>query len=145
MIGLIQRVSHASVTVNEEVVGEIDQGLLALIGVEKSDDQRKADRLLERMLNYRVFPDQDGKMNLSIGDIRAGLLLVPQFTLVADTTKGNRPGFSNGASPEVGKQWFEYLLKRAHEHHEHVAGGIFGADMQVQLINNGPVTFWLQT
>jgi D-aminoacyl-tRNA deacylase len=145
MIGLIQRVSRASVSVKSNTVGQINQGLLALIGIERSDDQHKADRLLERMMNYRIFPDEEGKMNLSLIDIKAGLLLVPQFTLVADTKKGNRPGFSNGASPEMGKHWFEYLLKRAHENHVNVAAGVFGADMQVELINNGPVTFWLQT
>lgn len=145
MIGLIQRVTRASVTVEGEIVGQIDGGLLALIGVEKSDTKQKADRLTERMLNYRVFADADGRMNLSLRDIQAGLLLVPQFTLVADTSKGNRPGFSNGASPEMGNYWFDYLLDRAAREHINVASGIFGADMKVELLNDGPVTFWLQT
>lgn len=144
MIGLIQRVSHASVTVDNHVTGDIQQGLLALIGVEKNDDEQTADRLLERMLNYRVFADEAGRMNLSLRDIRAGLLLVPQFTLVADTRKGNRPGFSNGASPELGKALFSYLLERAEQEHHQVASGIFAADMKVELLNDGPVTFWLQ-
>jgi len=144
MIGLIQRVSHASVTIDSEVSGSIGQGLLALIGVEKDDTQRKADRLLERMLNYRVFADSDGKMNLGLRDINAGLLLVPQFTLVADTQKGNRPGFSNGAPPALGKSLFEHMLDQARQQHSDVASGVFGADMKVELLNDGPVTFWLQ-
>ena len=144
MIGLIQRVKHASVTIDEVVAGSINQGLLALIGVEKHDTEKNADRLLERMLAYRVFADVGGKMNLSLQDIHAGLLLVPQFTLIADTSKGNRPGFSAGASPQQGKVLFEYLLGKAEQHHEIVASGVFGADMQVALLNDGPVTFWLQ-
>ena len=144
MIGLIQRVSHASVTIEGTVAGDIQEGLLALIGIEKADTEQIADRLLERMLSYRVFGDQDGKMNLSLNDLGAGLLLVPQFTLVADTRKGNRPGFSNGAPPEQGKVLFEYLSNAARQQHENVASGIFGADMQVELLNDGPVTFWLQ-
>ena len=144
MIGLIQRVTHASVTVEDNIVGEISRGILALIGVERDDGEQQADRLLERMLNYRVFADEAGRMNLSLKDIDAGLLLVPQFTLVADTRKGNRPGFSNGASPEQGAYWFEYLLDRARQEHPHIASGQFGADMKVELLNDGPVTFWLQ-
>lgn len=144
MIGLIQRVSRASVTIDRETVGGIEQGLLALIGVEKHDSEKKADRLLERLLSYRVFADSDGKMNLSLKDINAGLLLVPQFTLVADTQKGNRPGFSNGASPTLGKNLFEHMLKQARQQHGDVASGVFGADMKVELLNDGPVTFWLQ-
>jgi D-tyrosyl-tRNA(Tyr) deacylase len=144
MIGLIQRVSRASVSIDGAVAGDIQQGLLALIGVEKADTQKIADRLLERMLSYRVFSDDDGKMNLSLNDIGAGLLLVPQFTLVADTRKGNRPGFSNGAPPAQGKALFEYLQDTARQQHHNVASGVFGADMQVELVNDGPVTFWLQ-
>ena len=144
MIGLIQRVSHASVTIDSETSGSIGQGLLALIGVERNDTQKKADRLLERILNYRVFADSDGKMNLGLKDINAGLLLVPQFTLVADTQKGNRPGFSNGASPALGKSLFEHMLDQARKQHNDVASGVFGADMKVELLNDGPVTFWLQ-
>ena len=144
MIGLIQRVTHASVQIEGELAGSIDQGLLALIGVERQDDERAASRLLERILNYRVFADAEGRMNLSLRDIGAGLLLVPQFTLVADTRKGNRPGFSNGASPQQGKTLFHYLLEEARQQHDSVASGVFGADMQVELLNDGPVTFWLQ-
>ena len=144
MIGLIQRVSHASVSIDGVVAGSVEQGVLALIGIEKDDTQQVAERLLERMLNYRLFSDQDGKMNLSLRDIQAGLLLVPQFTLVADTRKGNRPGFSNGATPQLGKQLYEYLFARAEQQHNIVHSGVFGADMQVELLNDGPVTFWLQ-
>ena len=144
MIGLIQRVSHASVSIDGVVAGSVEQGVLALIGIEKDDTQQVAERLLERMLNYRLFSDQDGKMNLSLRDIQAGLLLVPQFTLVADTRKGNRPGFSNGATPQLGKQLYEYLLARAEQQYDIVHSGVFGADMQVELLNDGPVTFWLQ-
>ena len=144
MIGLIQRVSHASVTIEGTVAGDIQEGLLALVGIEKTDTEQIADRLLERMLSYRVFGDQDGRMNLSLNDLGAGLLLVPQFTLVADTRKGNRPGFSNGAPPEQGKVLFEYLSNAAKQQHDNVATGVFGAAMQVELLNDGPVTFWLQ-
>lgn len=144
MIGLIQRVTHASVTVEGNITGQINHGILAFIGVERQDGAQQADRLLERILNYRVFADDAGKMNLSLKDIDAGLLLVPQFTLVADTRKGNRPGFSNGASPEHGEQWFTYLLNRARQQHSDIASGQFGADMKVELLNDGPVTFWLQ-
>jgi D-tyrosyl-tRNA(Tyr) deacylase len=144
MIGLIQRVSHASVTIDGDMTGSIEQGLLALIGVEKSDTEQSAERLLERMLSYRVFGDADGKMNLSLKDINAGLLLVPQFTLVADTQKGNRAGFSNGAPPALGRALFEHMHNKARQLHHDVASGVFGADMQVELLNDGPVTFWLQ-
>ena len=144
MIGLIQRVSHASVTIDGVSAAGINEGLLALIGVEKNDTRQIADRLLERMLSYRVFSDQDGKMNLSLNDLGAGLLLVPQFTLVADTRKGNRPGFSNGAPAEQGRVLFEHLSTMAKQQHDNVACGVFGADMQVELLNDGPVTFWLQ-
>jgi D-aminoacyl-tRNA deacylase len=144
MIGLLQRTSHAQVVVDEEVMGKIGLGLLVLVGVERGDDEAKADRLLERLLKYRVFPDAEGRMNLSLTDIDGGLLLVPQFTLAADTKKGNRPGFSNAAKPDDGQYLFNYLYAQARERHPQVERGIFGADMQVSLVNNGPVTFWLQ-
>ncbi len=144
MIALIQRVSSASVRINGDVVAEISEGLLALIGIEKVDLETQADRLLRRVLAYRVFPDERGKMNLSLNDTSGGLLLVPQFTLVADTRNGNRPGFSRGAPPAAGKRLFNYLVKQAKTAHPHVGSGVFGADMEVGLINNGPVTFWLQ-
>jgi len=145
MIGLLQRVTEASVSVDKQTVGQIDQGLLVLIGVEKNDSESQADRLLERLLGYRVFPDAEDKMNLSLTDIQGGLLLVPQFTLAADTQKGKRPSFSSAASPDKGQELFQYLVKKAQVVHSDVATGRFGADMQVSLINNGPVTFWLET
>ncbi len=144
MIGLLQRVSEASVTVDGEIVGRIDQGLMVLVGVEKGDSTNEADRLLQRLLGYRVFADENDKMNLSLKDVQGGLLLVPQFTLPADTRKGMRPSFSSAAPPEHGKQMFDYLLHQAQISHECVASGRFGADMKVALINDGPVTFWLQ-
>lgn len=144
MIGLLQRVSQAQVAVDSEVVGEIERGLLVLIGVEREDDEAKADRLLERILSYRIFPDADDRMNLCLRDIDGDLLLVPQFTLAADTRKGNRPGFSNAAKPDDGQYLFNYLYAQARGMHAWVQRGIFGADMQVSLINDGPVTFWLQ-
>jgi D-tyrosyl-tRNA(Tyr) deacylase len=143
MIGLIQRVSEASVAVDGRSVGEIGRGLLVLVGVEKQDDEASK-RLLERLLGYRVFPDAQGRMNLSLSDIGGELLLVPQFTLAADTRKGTRPGFSSAAAPELSASLFHYLLATARERHPRVAAGVFGADMQVSLVNDGPVTFWLQ-
>ncbi len=144
MIGLMQRVSEASVVVEGRTVGKIGRGLLVLVGVEKHDDEASARRLLERLLGYRVFPDAQGKMNLSLTDIGGELLLVPQFTLAADTHKGTRPSFSSAASPEQGASLFEYLVAAARERHPRVQTGVFGADMKVSLINDGPVTFWLQ-
>ena len=145
MIGLLQRVTHASVSVDGECIGEIGRGILVLVGVQKGDDERRATRLLERLLGYRVFPDGTGRMNLSLRDIGGGLLLVPQFTLAADTRKGTRAGFSTAAPPEEGRQLFEYLLEAARQAHPEVASGRFGADMQVALVNDGPVTFWLES
>ena len=145
MIGLLQRVTEASVRVSGETVGEIDRGLMVLLGVERGDGEAQADRLLERLLGYRVFPDENDKMNLSLRDIGGELLLVPPFTLPANTKKGTRPGFSPAAPPDEGRQLFDYLVGQARAAHETVACGEFGADMQVQLINDGPVTFWLQS
>jgi D-tyrosyl-tRNA(Tyr) deacylase len=145
MIGLIQRVKHASVVVDGEVIGQIDQGLLALVGVQKHDNQASADKLLKRMLSYRVFADAEDKMNLSLPDIGGGLLLVSQFTLAADTQKGARPSFSSAASPDLGHELFEYVVNQARAQHPVVETGRFGADMQVSLLNDGPVTFWLET
>ena len=144
MIGLLQRVCGASVVVAGETVGKIGAGLLVFIGVERGDDEAVADRLLERLLGYRVFADTDGKMNRSVRDIGGGLLLVPQFTLAADTDKGMRASFAPAAPPEDGRRLFEYLVLRARAGHTPVADGVFGADMQVKLTNNGPVTFWLR-
>lgn len=144
MIGLLQRVTEARVVVAGETVGRIGRGLLVLIGVERGDGEPRADRLLERLLGYRVFPDADGKMNLSVSDVGGGLLLVPQFTLPADTRKGMRPSFTPAAAPEEGARLFDHLVARARVRHPDVATGRFGADMQVSLTNDGPVTFWLQ-
>ncbi len=144
MIGLLQRVCGASVVVAGETVGRIGAGLLVVIGVERGDDEVVADRLLERLLGYRVFADADGKMNRSVCDVGGGLLLVPQFTLAADTDKGMRASFTPAASPEDGRRLFEYFVLRARAGHTPVADGVFGADMQVNLTNNGPVTFWLR-
>lgn len=144
MIGLLQRVSEASVCVEEESVGAIGRGLLVLLGVERGDSEAQADRLLERLLSYRVFADADGKMNLSLRDIQGALLLVPQFTLPADTHKGTRPSFTPAAPPAEGERLFNYFLAQARAQFPAVETGRFGADMQVALINDGPVTFWLQ-
>jgi D-aminoacyl-tRNA deacylase len=144
MIGLIQRVSEASVTVDGAIVGQIARGLLVLVGVEKQDVEASAQRLLERILTYRVFPDAEGKMNLSLADIEGGMLLVPQFTLAADTRKGTRPSFSSAAPPEQGAALFDFFARTARTRHAKVEAGVFGADMKVSLVNDGPVTFWLQ-
>jgi D-tyrosyl-tRNA(Tyr) deacylase len=144
MIGLIQRVSEASVKVHGSIVGQIGRGLLVLVGVEKHDNETSARRLLERILTYRVFPDAEGKMNLALADIGGELLLVPQFTLAADTHKGTRPSFSSAAAPELGATLFEYFVAAARKSHPKVEAGMFGADMKVSLVNDGPVTFWLQ-
>ncbi|OQX39493.1 MAG: D-tyrosyl-tRNA(Tyr) deacylase [Candidatus Sedimenticola endophacoides] len=144
MVGLLQRVAWARVEVDGACVAEIGRGLLVLVGVEREDDEARARRLCQRLLGYRVFPDSDGRMNLSLADIGGGLLLVPQFTLAADTRKGTRPGFSSAAGPEQGRRLFEWLCAHAGAGYPRVASGVFGADMQVSLLNDGPVTFWLQ-
>jgi D-tyrosyl-tRNA(Tyr) deacylase len=145
MIALIQRVNRASVTVDSETVGAIGPGILALIGVQRGDTTASADRLLERVLTYRIFSDEQGKMNLSLRDIQGELLLVSQFTLAADTQKGTRAGFSTAASPDEARRLFDHFLDRARASHGTVAAGVFGANMQVSLVNDGPVTFWLET
>jgi D-tyrosyl-tRNA(Tyr) deacylase len=144
MIGLLQRVSGAEVHVDGERIGAILRGLVVLVGVERGDTEREADRLLERLLGYRVFGDAEGKMNLSVQDLAGGVLLVPQFTLAADTHKGTRPSFSSAANLEEGHRLFEYLVQQARAKHAPIATGRFGADMKVSLTNDGPVTFWLQ-
>jgi len=145
MIGLLQRVSEAKVIVEGRVVGEIGPGLLVFVGVEQGDDESAADRLLARLLGYRVFGDEAGRMNRSLQGVGGGLLLVSQFTLAADTKNGARPSFSSAASPDAGRRLFDYLVARARAGHPVVATGEFGADMKVALVNDGPVTFWLQT
>ena len=145
MLGLIQRVSSASVAIENRPQGNIDQGILLLLGVEKNDDQDNADQLLKKILNYRIFNDELGKMNISLNDIGGGLLVVSQFTLAADTKKGMRPSFSSAASPEPAEALYDYFLKQAQiECQGRVASGEFGADMQVHLVNDGPVTFLLE-
>jgi D-tyrosyl-tRNA(Tyr) deacylase len=144
MIGLLQRVRQAQVDIGVDRVASIGAGLLVLVGVQHDDNEATADRLLERLLGYRVFNDAEGKMNLSIKQTAGELLLVPQFTLAADTRSGMRPGFSTAASPVVGQQLFTYLLERACLQPLPVVRGQFGKDMQVSLVNDGPVTFWLE-
>lgn len=144
MIGLLQRASQASVVVDGETVGAIGAGLMVLVCAEKGDTEREADALLAKLLSYRVFSDDAGKMNRSVRDVEGALLLVPQFTLAADTRSGTRPSFSPAASPEDGLRLFDYVVRRARESHGKVETGRFGADMKVTLTNDGPVTFWLR-
>jgi D-tyrosyl-tRNA(Tyr) deacylase len=144
VIALIQRVTEAEVTVAGSSVGAIGAGILALIAVEPNDGEAQAARLLERLLGYRVFEDEAGKMNLSLSERGGGLLLVPQFTLAADTAKGMRASFTSAAPPELGRRLFDLLLNRARAAHPKVESGRFGAHMQVRLVNDGPVTFWLE-
>jgi D-tyrosyl-tRNA(Tyr) deacylase len=145
MIAVIQRVTHAHVTIREKIIGKIGQGILALIGIEKTDTEKQADRLLEKILTYRVFNDTDNKMNLSVKDVKGGLLLVSQFTIVADTQSGTRPGFSIAMQPDASKKLFTYLMNIAKSNYPQVSGGEFGANMQVSLCNDGPVTFILKS
>lgn len=145
MLALIQLVSHASVVVDDQTVGEIERGILALIGLEKTDTLANAEKLLDRIIHYRIFRDEDGKSNLSLKNIEGGLLLVPQFTLVADTKKGTRPGFSKGMAPDEGKELFSGIIDHAASIHPNVSSGVFGAHMQLHLCNDGPVTFSLQS
>lgn len=145
MLTVIQRVTTAKVSVNHRIIGEINTGILALVAIEKEDNEKTAQRLLERILSYRIFADNNDRMNLSLKDIQGGLLLVPQFTLAANTDKGNRPSFASAAAPEKGLQLFSYLQTLATATYPHVEFGEFGADMQVSLVNDGPVTFTLRT
>ena len=145
MIGLLQRVSHAEVEIDGRKVGVIGPGLMVLVGVRPLDDEASARRLLVRVLQYRIFPDEAGKMNLSLTQAKGQLLLVPQFTLAADTAKGLRPGFSTAAPPEQGRRLFDSLVQSARELHGSVETGVFGAHMHVSLTNDGPVTIWLES
>lgn len=144
MKALLQRVSYASVEVNKEVIGAIEAGLLVFLGVEKGDDSAKVERLVERVLNYRIFSDADDKMNLNVQQINGGVLVVSQFTLAADTRKGNRPGFSTAAEPDLGCALYEEFVATVQSKHPAVATGEFGADMKITLLNDGPVTFLLE-
>ncbi|MGB5687666.1 MAG: D-aminoacyl-tRNA deacylase [Woeseiaceae bacterium] len=145
MIGLLQRVSRAEVRIGVDTIGQIGRGLLVLVAVHRDDTPQDVTRLAERLLGYRVFPDDAGRMNLSVRDIRGGLLLVPQFTLTADTRKGTRASFTKGAAPEKASDFFDQLVAACRKELDDVATGRFGADMQVSLTNDGPVTFWLDT
>ncbi len=146
MIGLVQRVTSASVDVDGKRIAEIATGMLVLVGVTRNDTERSADKLAHRLCNYRIFNDSDGKMNLSVNDTQGGILLVPQFTLAAETHKGMRPGFSRGAPPQEAQWLFDYLVAKVGTGYSGDIGcGRFGADMQVSLVNDGPVTFWLET
>lgn len=144
MIALIQRVCEARVLVDAKATGAIGPGILALVGVQKGDTEARALRLLERVLGYRIFADDEGRMNRSLAQTAGGLLLVPQFTLAADTHKGARPSFSTAAPPDEGERLFDFFVERARERHSSVETGRFGADMRVHLVNDGPVTFWLE-
>ena len=143
MIALIQRVKQASVSVDNQIIGQIDQGLLVLLGIEQGDNEQKAIRLREKVLGYRIFSDDNDKMNLNIQQINGKLLVVSQFTLAADTQKGMRPSFTKGASPAMANELYQFFVKQCQQHIE-TQTGQFAADMQVALINDGPVTFWLQ-
>jgi D-tyrosyl-tRNA(Tyr) deacylase len=145
MIGLLQRVRLARVLVDDKIVAAIDRGLLVLVGIEQGDDESHVERLLERILGYRLFPDDAGRMNLSVEDLDGGLLLVPNFTLAADTRKGMRPSFTPAAVPKEGERLFECLKTRAGQRYPRFQSGVFGAHMEVSLTNDGPATFWLQT
>jgi D-aminoacyl-tRNA deacylase len=144
MIALLQRVLRAQVDIEDHTVAKIGAGLLVFVGVRRGDQDACADRLLERVLTYRVFADDAGRMNRDLADVRGGLLLVPQFTLAADTRKGTRPGFGTAAEPDVARRLFDDLVQRARARYAHVAAGEFGAHMRVELVNDGPVTFWLE-
>ena len=148
MLGLIQRVSSASVAIDNQVNGKIDQGLVLLLGIQKDDDQSKADQLLKKVVSYRIFADAAGKMNLSLNDVGGGLLVISQFTLAVDTSKGLRPGFLTAAPPEQAKALYDYFLTQAQANYApdvNIESGIFGANMQVSLCNDGPVTFMLRS
>ena len=144
MIALLQRVTEAAVHVNGDEVAAINKGIMALVAVQRGDTFKQADRLLERMLAYRIFPDDEGRMNLDLRQAGGELLLVPQFTLAANTNKGNRPSFASAATPEEGKRLFAYVVDRSNQEFGSTGAGIFGADMKVSLVNDGPVTFWLE-
>jgi D-tyrosyl-tRNA(Tyr) deacylase len=145
MIALLQRVTHASVVVDGNAIGTINAGLLVLVCAERGDTEKDGDALLEKLLTYRVFADEAGKMNRSVKDVNGGLLLVPQFTLAADTRSGTRPSFTPAAPPDEGKKLFDYFVLQARAKHADVQTGQFGAHMQVSLTNDGPVTFWLKS
>lgn len=145
MLALIQRVSSASVSINAETVGQIGQGLLVFLGIEKGDGESEANKLLKKVLSYRVFSDEEDKMNLNVRDIKGGLLIISQFTLAADTNRGLRPSFSSALPPDQAEPLYQYFLSQAQEQYDQIECGKFGADMQVSLVNDGPVTFLLKS
>lgn len=144
MLGLIQRVTSASVSVNQEIVGEIQQGILLLLGIQKTDTQETANKLIDKILAYRIFADADNKMNCNVQQVDGGVLVVSQFTLAADTKKGLRPSFSSAAPPQQAQELYNYFVAQLRSKHQKIATGIFAADMQVSLVNDGPVTFMLE-
>lgn len=144
MIVLLQRVSRSAVSVSGQTIAQVNQGILALIGFERGDGNTELERMGQRLLNYRIFSDDESKMNLNVQQVGGGILLVPQFTLAADTNRGNRPSFSIAAAPDDGRRLFQQFAAQIQQQHADTACGEFGADMQVSLINDGPVTFWLQ-
>jgi D-tyrosyl-tRNA(Tyr) deacylase len=144
MIALIQRVSEAHVSIGQQTVASIETGILGLVAIQAEDTSKQIERMADRVMNYRIFPDNAGKMNLSLVDVGGGLLFVPQFTLIADTRRGNRPSFGKNINPETGQQLFKQLLDYSKSQYNNVQHGEFGADMQVSLVNDGPVTFWLE-
>lgn len=144
MLGLIQRVKNASVTVNREIVGDIQQGILLLLGIQKTDTEETANKLVDKLLTYRIFADAENKMNCNVQQINGGILVVSQFTLAADTKKGTRPSFSSAAPPVQAQALYDYFVAQLRSKHDKVATGIFAADMQVSLVNDGPVTFMLE-
>lgn len=144
MIALIQRVSEAHVSIGQQIVASIETGILVLVAIQAEDTSKQIERMADRVMNYRIFPDNAGKMNLSLVDVGGGVLFVPQFTLIADTRRGNRPSFGKNINPETGQQLFKQLLDYSNSQYNNVQHGEFGADMQVSLVNDGPVTFWLE-
>ena len=144
MIALIQRVSEAHVSIGQQTVASIETGILVLVAIQAEDTSKQIERMADRVMNYRIFPDNAGKMNLSLVDVGGGVLFVPQFTLIADTRRGNRPSFGKNINPETGQQLFKQLLDYSNSQYNNVQHGEFGADMQVSLVNDGPVTFWLE-
>jgi D-tyrosyl-tRNA(Tyr) deacylase len=144
MIALIQRVSEAHVRIGQQTVASIETGILVLVAIQAEDTSKQIERMADRVMNYRIFPDNAGKMNLSLVDVGGGVLFVPQFTLIADTRRGNRPSFGKNINPETGQQLFKQLLDYSKSQYDNVQHGEFGADMQVSLVNDGPVTFWLE-
>ena len=144
MIALIQRVTTAQIEIHHKTVASIEHGILALVAIQAEDTARQIERMADRVMNYRIFPDNAGKMNLSLMDVKGGVLFVPQFTLIADTKRGNRPSFGKNVSLEAGQQLFKQLIDYSKTQYNNVQHGVFGADMQVSLVNDGPVTFWLE-